>query len=147
MFYIDQLCTTSFPIGLVKAKSDFIVRSFETDLGRWMLVVAVLINVDAYPFLAFSDLTCHLGDRNRCFLVALSHLIVKDTKLGSSNQEASLSAGKNTRVSLVQCSCIEVHPYSYLWWYGYFWGVWMSFVLTYEFSVKVTKITTRIHVS
>ena len=26
-----------------------------------MLVVAV-INVDAYPFLAFSDLTCHLQD-------------------------------------------------------------------------------------
>ena len=26
-----------------------------------MLVVAV-INIDAYPFLAFSDLTCHLED-------------------------------------------------------------------------------------
>ena len=32
-----------------------------TDLGRWMLVVAV-ISVDAYPFLVFSDLTCHLED-------------------------------------------------------------------------------------
>ena len=146
MFYIDQLCTPSFPIGLVKTKSGFIVRSVETGLGRWMLVVAV-INVDAYPFLAFSDLTCHLGYRNRCFLVALSHLIVKDTKLGSSNQEASPSAGKNIRVILVQCSCIEVHPYSHLWWYGYFWGLWMSFVLAYEFSVKVTKITKRIGVS
>ena len=29
----------SFPIGLVKTKSDFIVRSIETGLGRWMLVV------------------------------------------------------------------------------------------------------------
>ena len=25
-------------------------------------MVAVLISVDAYPFLAFSDLTCHLED-------------------------------------------------------------------------------------
>ena len=51
----------SFPIGLVKTKSNFIVRSVETGLGRWMLVVA-MISVDNYPFLAFSDLTCHLQD-------------------------------------------------------------------------------------
>ena len=61
MFYIDQLHTPSFPIRLVKTESGFIVRSIETGLGRWMLVVAV-ISVDAYPFLAFSDLTCHLED-------------------------------------------------------------------------------------
>ena len=65
MLYIDQLRTPSFPIGLVKTKSGFIVRSVETDLGtdlgRWILVVAV-ISVDAYPFLAFSDLNCHLED-------------------------------------------------------------------------------------
>ena len=61
MFYIDQLCTPSFPIGLVKTKSDFIVGSIETGLGKGTLVVAV-ISVDAYPFLAFSDLTCHLED-------------------------------------------------------------------------------------
>ena len=59
--YIDQLCTPSFPIGLVKTKSDFIVGSVETGLGKWTLVVAV-ISVDAYPFLAFSDLTCHFED-------------------------------------------------------------------------------------
>ena len=57
-YYIDQPCTPSFPIGLVKTESDFIVSSVETGL---MLVVAV-ISVDAYPFLAFSDLTCHLED-------------------------------------------------------------------------------------
>ena len=51
MFYINQFCTLSFPIGLVKIESGF-VRSVETGLGRWMLVVAV-ISVDAYPFLAF----------------------------------------------------------------------------------------------
>ena len=61
MFYIDQLHTPSFPIGLVKTESGFIVRSVETGLGRWTLVVAV-ISVDAYPFLAFSDLTYHLED-------------------------------------------------------------------------------------
>ena len=60
-YYIDQLRTPSFPIGLLKTESDFFVRQVETDLGRWTLVVAV-ISVDAYPFLTFSDLTCHLED-------------------------------------------------------------------------------------
>ena len=50
-----------FPTGLVKTKSDFIVRSYETCLGRWTLVVAV-INVDTYPSLAFSGLTSHPED-------------------------------------------------------------------------------------
>ena len=61
MFYIDQLRTPSFPIGFVKTESGFTVRSVETVLGRWTLVVAV-ISVDVYPFLAFSDLTYHLED-------------------------------------------------------------------------------------
>ena len=61
MFYIDQLRTPSFPIVLVKTESGFIVRSVETGLGRSTLVVAV-ISVDANPFLAFSNLTCHLED-------------------------------------------------------------------------------------
>ena len=61
MFYIDQLPTPSFPIGLAKTESSSVVRSVETGLGRWMHVVAV-ISVDAFPFLAFLDLTCHLGD-------------------------------------------------------------------------------------
>ena len=60
MFYIVQL-RNPFPIGLVKIESGFIVRSDETGLGWWTLVV-VVISVDAYPFLAFSDLTCHLED-------------------------------------------------------------------------------------
>ena len=61
MFYIDQFRTPSFPAGLVKTQSGFIVRSVEAGLGRWTLLVAV-ISVDAYPFLAFSHLTCHLED-------------------------------------------------------------------------------------
>ena len=60
-YYISQHRTLFFLIGLVKTESDFIIRSIETGLGRWMLVVA-MISVDAYPFLAFSDLTCHAKD-------------------------------------------------------------------------------------
>ena len=60
-YYIDQLRALSFPIGLVKTESDFILRSIETGLGSSTLVVAV-ISVDAYLFLALSDLTCHLED-------------------------------------------------------------------------------------
>ena len=55
-YYIDQRRTPSFPTGLVKTELNFIVRSVETGLGRWTLVV-VVISVDAYPFLVFSDLT------------------------------------------------------------------------------------------
>ena len=43
--YIQQPCIPAFPTGLVKTKSDFIVQSDETGLGRWALVVAV-ISVD-----------------------------------------------------------------------------------------------------
>ena len=60
-YCIDQPLIPSFPFLLVKTESDFIVRSVETGLGRWGLVVAV-INVDIYPFLAFLDLTCHHED-------------------------------------------------------------------------------------
>ena len=58
-YYIDQLLTQFFPIGLVKTEPDFIIRPVETGLGRWTLVLAV-ISVDAHPFFDFSDLTCHL---------------------------------------------------------------------------------------
>ena len=60
-YYIDQPRIPSFPIMRFKTESDFIVRSVETGLGRWTLVVAA-ISVDAYPFLAFLDLACHLED-------------------------------------------------------------------------------------
>ena len=42
---------------------------------------------------------------------------------------------------------MQVHPYSYFQWCGYFWGPWVSFVMTDEFSVRVTKNTSRIGVS
>ena len=71
----------------------------------------------------------------------------KETELGSSDQEASPSAGKNTGVVLVPCSRMEVRPYSYFQWCGYFRGPWVSFVTTDEFSVRFTKITSRIGIS
>ena len=55
---MDQPCCQSFPIAWVKTESE-LVTSVQTDIGRSMLAVAV-INVDAYPFLAFSYLTFHL---------------------------------------------------------------------------------------
>ena len=61
MFYTDQLHTPSFPIGLVKTDSGFIVRLVEIGLGRWTVVVAVISN-DDFSFLAFSELTSHLED-------------------------------------------------------------------------------------
>ena len=71
----------------------------------------------------------------------------KETKFGCGDQEASSSAGKNTGVVLVPCLHMEVHPYSYFLWCGYFCGSWVSFVMADEFSVIVTKITSEIGVS
>ena len=34
VFYINQFCTPTFPIGLVKTESDLTVSTVETDLGR-----------------------------------------------------------------------------------------------------------------
>ena len=68
----------------------------------------------------------------------------QEAELGSSDQEVSPSAGKNTRVVLEPCSRMEVHPYCYFRWCGYFSGPWVSFVTTDEFSARVTKITARI---
>ena len=47
MFYIDQLRTPSFPIGLVETESGIIARSVENDSGRWKPVVAEII-ADTY---------------------------------------------------------------------------------------------------
>ena len=101
VFYnIGQLCTPCFPIGLVKTESDFIDRSVQTGLERWTLVVAV-ISVDAYTVLTFLDLTCHLEDTEIVSPGCTALLGSKETNLGSSNQEASPSASKNTILVLV----------------------------------------------
>ena len=76
-------------------------------------MVAVII-VDAYPFLGFSDLICHLEavSSYRFFLFALCRLIVRRPNFnGSSDQEAPPSASKNASFSAM--SRIEMCPYSY----------------------------------
>ena len=50
--------------------------------------MVAVISADAYAFLAFSDLTCHLEDNG------IGGKDDKDTKLGSNKQEPSPSAGK-----------------------------------------------------
>ena len=75
--------------------------------------MVAVISVDAYLFLAFSDLTCHLEDTGIGVSGSTEPPDSKETKLGSSNREASPSAGNTTGVVLMPCSCMEVHPYSY----------------------------------
>ena len=71
-----------------------------------------------------------------------------ETELGSSDQEASLSTGKNSGIILVPCyawKCVstaisggaDISE----------WGPCVSFVVTDEFSVRVTKITSKSGVS
>ena len=46
------------------------------------MLVANLVSADAFPFFAFSHLTCHLSDAgNRCFLVVLCYWIVRRLNL------------------------------------------------------------------
>ena len=70
--------------------------------------------------MAFSDLTCHLEDAGIGVFWLHCAPYSKETKCGSSNQEASPSETKNTEVVLVPCSRMEVHPYSYFQCCGHF---------------------------
>ena len=81
VYYIDQPCIPCFPIGLVKTESDFIFRSVDTDLGRWILVVAMII-VDAYPFFGFLRTgQSSYGYKNVHFFDALCYLIIRRLNL------------------------------------------------------------------
>ena len=77
--------------------------------------------------LAFSNLTCHLEDTGRGVFWLLCVVCGKETELESSDQEASPTVGTT------------VCPYSNFWWCRYFQGPWVLFVMTDEFSVRVTK--------
>ena len=78
---------------------------------------------------------------------------VKETELRKSNQEFFPSAGGFSRSRykywghFSAMSRIDVCPYSYLHWRGYFGGYWVLFIKTGEFSVRVTKIVPRIGAS
>ena len=69
-----------------------------------------MINVDAYLFLAFSNLTCHLQDTGIGFSRCTAPPDSKETKIGSSNQEVSLSAGITTGIVLVPCRARKCDP-------------------------------------
>ena len=65
IIYHKCFTSTSFPphlflLGWLKLNLALLLDQL-TGLRRWTLAVAV-ISVDAYPFLAFSDLACHLED-------------------------------------------------------------------------------------
>ena len=85
------------------------IRSVETGLRRWTLVVAVIdVDVDAYPYLTFSDLSCLFEDTG---LGVLWLHLSKKTKLWSRNQEeASPSAGENNGVVLAPCHAWKCVP-------------------------------------
>ena len=62
-----------------------------------------MTSIDAYLFSAFSDLICHLKDTGISGFF-FGYTVLPDSEeaeLGSSNQEASPSASKNTGVALV----------------------------------------------
>ena len=67
--------------------------------------MVAVINVNAYPFLTFLDLTCHLEDKGIGAFWLHCPPVSKEIKLGSSAQETSASAGKNIRVVLVPWKC------------------------------------------
>ena len=77
--------------------------------------MVAVISLDGYPVLVFSGLTCLLGDTGIGFSGCTVLPDSKETKLGSSDQEASPSVGKETGVVSVSCLSMEVCPYSYFW--------------------------------
>ena len=71
----------------------------------------------------------------------------KETELGSSDQDASPLAGKNTRVVLVPCHACKCVPTAISGGVDVCKVPGVSIVTTDEFSVMVKKITSRIDVS
>ena len=60
--------------------------------------MVAVISVNAYPFLALSDLTCDLEDTGiRCFLVALCRLIV-----GRPNLEVATKSLLHQQVKMLE---------------------------------------------
>ena len=93
--------------------------------------MVAVINIDAYPFMVFSDLTSHVGDTGiNCFLIALCCLIERGL-----NMEVVTKASPS---EIKKHWCSLVCPYSYFQWFGY---SRVSFVVTNEFSMRVNKIT------
>ena len=71
--------------------------------------MAAVISVDAYSFLSFSNLTGHLKDTGLGVFGCTMPPDSKETELGSSDQEADTSTGKNTGIVLVSCRAKDVN--------------------------------------
>ena len=67
-----------------------------------------VISVDAYPFLISQTWPVNLRVQEQVFPGCTKPPDSKETELGSSDQEASPSAGKNARIVLVPCHAWSV---------------------------------------
>ena len=73
-----------------------------------------VFSADAYPFLAFWDLTCHFEDAGIGIFCLHCAAENKETKHGSNDQEAS--RGKNAEIVLVPClHSAEVQLFPVVW--------------------------------
>ena len=77
--------------------------------------MVAVISVDSYPFLTFSDQTCHLGNTRIAILWLYCLPDSKETKLGSYDQDTSPSASKNTGVVLLPCYAWKCVPIANFW--------------------------------
>ena len=106
--------------------------------------------------------------KNRWFLVALFCLIATEPKLEVGKKVKSKLSPSSGSVALTPhpykgsikflkliswqkyqgsfsaLSCMEVCHYSYFWWCAYFWGPWVSLVMTDDFSASFSKIPSSI---
>ena len=101
------------------------------------------ISVHAYHFFWLAQTwPVPWGYRNRCFMAPLCHLIVR-----RSNLEVAIMRLLHQQVKISAIMCIEVCRNSNFQCCGYFWGHWVPFVTTDEYSLRVSQITWRIGVS
>ena len=93
-----SLITYFFKLGWLNL--DLNQWSGEIVLGSWTLEAA-LTNIDACPFLAYSDLTCYLENTEIVFCGCSVLPNRKEIELGSCDRESSSLADKNTGLVLV----------------------------------------------
>ena len=123
IYYINQLCTSSFPIWWDKTEYK------SSDQLREMLVVPV-INVYGFPILTFSGLTCHHEKTEvGVFWLHWVVMIVMRPSMEVASKRFS-SGGKNAGVVLGVMSYNEdlsMHLFLLVW------------ITEDEFLVRVTK--------
>ena len=109
----------------------FITQKYDLQIIITCCYIIIIIIIIIYP--------SPNNERNRCFLVALNSLILKRPCLEVVTKKFFISRHSFSAMSHMEMCCD-----SHFWWYVYFWGLWVSFVTTDQFSVRATKITSRI---